>query len=275
MYQVIQPTGATYAGRPKQLSPTYELCRPTGTGAIGYIDTWAELGGLFDDTTIASVDRDSAAGLVCTSVGRSLLWSPSETHDNFWSLLLSARWEDVVPRPAVQIGRHGVGPAEELRQLTGLTVDRLADLAGVSRQSYHSWLRGNPIASEREERVLRLTSLVQAASAQHGRGDTLRHWLLSPVVGTTRSPFDLLIDGDEEAFLGLSRMNVPTWYPARSLGAREEAASATKTAGFRRVARRWRASPDSYKSVRQLSRGWADDDQDAGLPPRKATEVRI
>lgn len=49
-----------------------------------------------------------------------------------------------------------------LRVLSGLTADQVGRLLGVSRRSVQNWAAGNAMASQHEEQVSRLLSVVQA-----------------------------------------------------------------------------------------------------------------
>ncbi|WP_066840017.1 helix-turn-helix domain-containing protein [Corynebacterium stationis] len=54
----------------------------------------------------------------------------------------------------------------ELRELSGLTINQLGRLFGVSRRSVHNWLNGKPMAARHEERAGDILSQVRALPGQ-------------------------------------------------------------------------------------------------------------
>lgn len=50
----------------------------------------------------------------------------------------------------------------ELRSVSGLTVDQISRLFGVSRRSVHNWITGNPMAASHHERMSYLLTLVRS-----------------------------------------------------------------------------------------------------------------
>lgn len=99
-------------------------------------------------------------------------------------------------------------PADELRALTGLTVDRLLQLLDVTRPTYYSWSKGGPIATDREHRLLRILAVVRRAFAARQSAEAVRRWLEEPVEGANASPFEVLRSGDYTTASGLAL--VPT-----------------------------------------------------------------
>lgn len=89
----------------------------------------------------------------------------------------------------------------ELRLLSGLTWEQLAQLFGVSRRSVHFWVSGQPLSERNERRVHALLDLIRKVN----RGDvhSTRAALLQ--VHDGRSAFELLVDGqlaEASALLG-------------------------------------------------------------------------
>jgi transcriptional regulator with XRE-family HTH domain len=84
----------------------------------------------------------------------------------------------------------------EVRRLSGLTWEQLADLLGVSRRTLHFWASGKPVNAANEERLHRVLGLLQAAD--RGASDYNRAALLAPDAHGVR-PFDLLTAGEYEA----------------------------------------------------------------------------
>lgn len=87
----------------------------------------------------------------------------------------------------------------ELRRLSGLTWDQLAELFGVDRRSLHFWASGKPLNAGNEERLRRTLSAVRRMDRGGAREN--RTLLLSEVAGAT--PFDLLTTGEYDRFAEL------------------------------------------------------------------------
>lgn len=80
----------------------------------------------------------------------------------------------------------------EVRRLSGLTWDELADLFGVSRRSVHHWANGKPVNADNDQSIRRVLAVLRQIS--HGEAARTREALLSP--GTDgRMIFDLLKEG--------------------------------------------------------------------------------
>lgn len=84
----------------------------------------------------------------------------------------------------------------EVRRLSGLTWEQLADLLGVSRRTLHFWASGKPVNAANEERLHRVLGLLRAVD--RGASDYNRGALLAPDAHGVR-PFDLLAAGEYEA----------------------------------------------------------------------------
>ncbi|BCT74179.1 hypothetical protein SCMU_00210 [Sinomonas cyclohexanicum] len=54
----------------------------------------------------------------------------------------------------------------ELRILSGMTVDQLGRLMGVSRRSVHNWLNGGAMSAAHAERLATLTDMVSKLPAE-------------------------------------------------------------------------------------------------------------
>ena len=161
-------------------------------------------------------------------------------------------------------------PAEELRELTGLPVESLARLVGVSRVAYHDWLRGRPITLSRERNLLRILSVVREASS---RGDSaaVRQWLLEPVKGTSLSPYDLLASRRTDEALGLTYL-IDRQSAVRERSALEDEIESQLGIPFNRGARvasrGWSRVPmPAYLRERNLERGWRDQELNPQLIP--------
>lgn len=113
-------------------------------------------------------------------------------------------WADWATRPdplAQSRETRSLSPAEELRELTGLSVESLARMLGVSRVSYHNWLAGRGITQEKKTRLYKLLALLWRARERFGDG--LDAWLLSPPVPGSPTPLSLLEKEEDDQVLGL------------------------------------------------------------------------
>jgi hypothetical protein len=87
-----------------------------------------------------------------------------------------------------------------VREISGLPVDTLADLVGVSRVAYHKWLASGGV---KPENVAQLTKLLDAfQTLRNLHVPDLRVFLES--VGPSGKPLDLLASGDIHAVIGLA-----------------------------------------------------------------------
>lgn len=91
-----------------------------------------------------------------------------------------------------------VGPEIfEIRKLSGLTWDELANLFNVARRSVHLWANGKPINSANEMKVGRLLAAFRRMDRGEARENRKLIFSPSPVGGLM---FDLLRRGDFDAF---------------------------------------------------------------------------
>ncbi|MGB8932433.1 MAG: hypothetical protein WCC48_14415, partial [Anaeromyxobacteraceae bacterium] len=88
--------------------------------------------------------------------------------------------------------RPRFSPAEELRALTGLTAQRLAELFGVSRTAYYKWMEGATPRDARYDHLLQVLSQVRDASARVGGVEDFAAWLRTPVSPGGKTPLDYL-----------------------------------------------------------------------------------
>ena len=115
-----------------------------------------------------------------------------------------------VPPPQTSSGRDTDDPAEsptqdtasavaELRRLSGLTWEQLAELLRVARRSLHFWASGKPMNAANEEHLRR----VLAAVRQTDRGSSAdnRTMLLEDRQGVI--PVDLLAAGEYEDYVAV------------------------------------------------------------------------
>lgn len=87
-----------------------------------------------------------------------------------------------------------------LHEISGLPIETLAGLTGVSRNAYNKWLRSGGI---KPEHVAQLTKLLDAFQTLHNlRIPDLRSFLEN--AGPSGKPLDLLASGDIHAVIGLA-----------------------------------------------------------------------
>ena len=111
---------------------------------------------------------------------------------------LGARWLDSTA--SVATGEAAERPAgertvtsqaiSELRRISGLTWEQLAQLFGVSRRSVHFWASGNPMNARNEEHLMRVLDVVRAAD----RGDARSNRAALLDVREDKRPLDLLAE---------------------------------------------------------------------------------
>ncbi len=98
-----------------------------------------------------------------------------------------------------------------LREVSRLPVATLAQLVGVSRVTYHNWLKGEGIS---EGNAFRLAGLLDVLRALHDLcGEGLGEFLEAR--GSLGRPIELLLRGETDAVLGLALRpaNVETFSP--------------------------------------------------------------
>lgn len=83
----------------------------------------------------------------------------------------------------------------ELRRLSGLTWDQLAQLFGVARRSVHFWASGKPLSAPNEEQLRRTLWVVRGAD--RGSASANRARLLEPG-RDGRNPYELLAEARYE-----------------------------------------------------------------------------
>jgi hypothetical protein len=111
-------------------------------------------------------------------------------------------------------------PAEELRVLTRLPPQLLADLFGVSRTAYYKWMKGATPRDARYGHLLEVLVHVRAVSEKLAGITDLSAWLRTPVSPGGKSPLDYLHEQRFTAFRGFAlratsgRMNLGAPRPA-------------------------------------------------------------
>ena len=159
----------------------------------------------FDIVVSALVDDSAVLG--CTLIENACLHAyaldGTTTPKAFRIVRPPRRDTPSTPMPlAVPAKAAGAAPSlvDEIQALSGLTLEEIAPLAGVSRRSLQNWRAGEPISARKEQRLRALTDTLRVLS----KDDALatRCFLLNPIEGGLR-PFDLLAEGRFDAALAL------------------------------------------------------------------------
>ena len=80
---------------------------------------------------------------------------------------------------------------ERIRQASGLTIEAVAPLAGVSRRTIHSWLAGGSISQRNEERLRAVAEAIEEIATADA--SSVRDRLLERVPGSVRI-YDMLAE---------------------------------------------------------------------------------
>jgi transcriptional regulator with XRE-family HTH domain len=92
--------------------------------------------------------------------------------------------------------------AEHLRVISGLTIERLAEIFGVSRTTYHKWLAGSSLHEAHREHFLEVLPLIEEAAQRLGSPNATSTWLLTPVSPGGKKPIDYLAEREYSIFRG-------------------------------------------------------------------------
>ena len=119
---------------------------------------------------------------------------------------LDLRIEDQ-PRTARFVARQPASDQSEaeaarLRNLTGLDVEELAGIFGISRTAYHAWITGTSPRTSRHEHLLEVLALVEEAAYRLGNQSATKAWLRAPAAPAGPTPLDLLRKRDYDLFRG-------------------------------------------------------------------------
>lgn len=82
--------------------------------------------------------------------------------------------------------------AKRLREISGLTIEQVASIFGVSRITYHKWMEGSQLSDRHREHLLEVLPLVEEALQRTGTPNTLSTWLLTPVLPGGKKPVEYL-----------------------------------------------------------------------------------
>lgn len=100
-----------------------------------------------------------------------------------------------------------------LRNITGLPVETLASLAGVSRNAYYKWLDGGGVNEEHVEHLKELLDVFR--TLQKIRGADLKEFLETP--GINGKPIDMIVAGKSSVVIGLALHSSASLSPVSNL----------------------------------------------------------
>lgn len=157
-----------------------------------------------------------------SSAAPSKAWEAPFVHEqgatvSGWSGTLAS---NEVPGRASETTRQAV---LEVRRVSGLTWEQLADLFSVSRRSVHAWASGKPLSASNENRLMRVLEIVRLAD--RGNARTNRSAFLEVRQGT--STIELL--AAEKYSEARSRLGVGTGRRHLVLGPLSANAEAART----------------------------------------------
>ncbi|HLQ30148.1 MAG TPA: helix-turn-helix transcriptional regulator [Ktedonobacteraceae bacterium] len=92
--------------------------------------------------------------------------------------------------------------AERLREISGLKVERLAEIFGVSRTTYYKWISGSPLHDIHREHLLEVLPLMEEAAERLGSPNAMNNWLLTPISPGGKKPIDYLAMRQYSIFRG-------------------------------------------------------------------------
>jgi len=92
--------------------------------------------------------------------------------------------------------------ANNLRELSGLDVESLAQIFKVSRVTYHRWLRGLPVSKRHRDYILEILPLLKEAAQRLGSPEAVSAWLLTPTSSGGKKPIEYLAEKRYDLFRG-------------------------------------------------------------------------
>lgn len=139
------------------------------------------------------VPHDTASDLVLTSY-QTVSLLPEEA---FQTRSIPHSKLKVLPEAYLQSAQ-----ARRLREISGLTVEHLASIFGVSRITYHKWMDGSPLSDRHREHLLEVLPLMEEALQRLGTPNALSTWLLTPVSPAGKKPIEYLSSRQYNTFRG-------------------------------------------------------------------------
>jgi hypothetical protein len=104
------------------------------------------------------------------------------------------------------IAKHGstleAQAVENIRAASGLPLNRVSDLLGVSRPTLYKWREGITPRGRAREHLFRTAQLLEDAAGRLGDAASVSSWLLTPISSSGQTPFELLRDKRYDMFRG-------------------------------------------------------------------------
>jgi transcriptional regulator with XRE-family HTH domain len=92
--------------------------------------------------------------------------------------------------------------ARRLLTISGLTVDQLASIFGVSSITYYGWMEDLPLNARHKEHFLGVLPLIEEATRRLSTPGTLSAWLLEPASHSGKKPLEYLSSRQYDIFRG-------------------------------------------------------------------------
>ncbi len=107
---------------------------------------------------------------------------------------------------AHKVARHNQSlearAVEDIRAGSGLPLNRVSELLGVSRPTLYKWLEGITPRGRAREHLLRTAQLLEDVARRLEDPTSVGAWLLTPISASGQTPFDLLRDRKYDMFRG-------------------------------------------------------------------------
>ena len=136
---------------------------------------------IFPQATTSETDLGAATNILTPrSILTPLVITLGVTVSSFNSPLMADLTHQGTAPPAIRwavedsasSGNQVAGPTQiqhlcqELRQISGLTNEEIAQLLGVSRRSFQAWLAGDPISARKEARLRAIVGAIKQMEAE-------------------------------------------------------------------------------------------------------------
>lgn len=107
-------------------------------------------------------------------------------------------------------------PLARLKEISGLDIPQLCTMLGISRTTYHKWLKGTSPRGKNQKHLLQVLSLIEEAANRFENRKMLANWLFTPISAGGRNPADILASKQYSTFLGcLLKRQAPKERPRR------------------------------------------------------------
>ncbi len=83
-----------------------------------------------------------------------------------------------------------------IREMTGMSQERVARMLGVTRQALNLWDRRKPISHDNRRRLLGVLDVLERASIHYRTPETLTAWLDTPMGAEAATPAELIERGE-------------------------------------------------------------------------------